>query len=184
VVSVFYKDKQPPSQLLALCDYAKDGVSDYDFHKYLKKARHAQSHAMQRSRLTGIRVDHIVRHVAALLYTKHECYWCHKSLLKLEDKTIDHLIPIDRGGGHVIGNVIVACGDCNHKKDNMTKQEFSRYLRDLKKEGQPLVNAPKKHEQKRQQTSSYYAPNYNHRAEEARVEQRIQELWGKGKVNL
>jgi len=35
-----------------------------------------------------------------------------------------HLIPRSRGGLHMIGNKVLACMECNSKKDNMTAFEF------------------------------------------------------------
>lgn len=52
----------------------------------------------------------------------HTCYLCGKTCTK-EDKrwgtfgpdypTIDHVIPLSKGGSHTWDNVKVACGECN-----------------------------------------------------------------------
>ena len=46
--------------------------------------------------------------------------------------TIDHEIPICRGGDKAIGvrvrNTSLACGQCNNAKDDMTAEEFRFFL--------------------------------------------------------
>ena len=38
--------------------------------------------------------------------------------------TIDHIIPMSRGGGHIRSNIAFACFNCNQKKDSMMVDEF------------------------------------------------------------
>lgn len=38
--------------------------------------------------------------------------------------TLDHVIPISRGGGHVMDNIKIACRDCNTRKYNKTPDEW------------------------------------------------------------
>ena len=45
------------------------------------------------------------------------CYYCQKTI-KLDEVTMDHIVPVSRGGYSSKGNVVPACKDCNtHKKD-------------------------------------------------------------------
>ena len=44
----------------------------------------------------------------------HRCHYCHQET-KL---TIDHVIPLSKGGAHVKENVVPACTPCNSKKSN------------------------------------------------------------------
>ena len=44
---------------------------------------------------------------------KHKCYWCGKKSKKL---TMDHVIPLSKGGRHVKENIVPACRSCNSKK--------------------------------------------------------------------
>jgi 5-methylcytosine-specific restriction endonuclease McrA len=43
------------------------------------------------------------------------CYWCKQ---KFEDKelTMDHVIPLNKGGLHDEGNIVAACRSCNLSK--------------------------------------------------------------------
>ena len=43
----------------------------------------------------------------------HRCAYCGK---KIEKLTMDHVVPISRGGNHSIDNIVPACGSCNSSK--------------------------------------------------------------------
>lgn len=46
-----------------------------------------------------------------------------------KEKTIDHKVPLGRGGQHVYGNLAVCCEKCNILKGNMTDAEYLEYLK-------------------------------------------------------
>lgn len=56
------------------------------------------------------------------------CYYCGKSLNKTT-ATLDHIVPISRGGTTVKGNIVVACKSCNQAKKSMTAIEFEEFVR-------------------------------------------------------
>lgn len=56
------------------------------------------------------------------------CYYCQKELNK-KDVTMDHILPIVRGGKSTKGNVVPACKDCNNKKKYLTVLEWDEYLK-------------------------------------------------------
>jgi 5-methylcytosine-specific restriction endonuclease McrA len=162
-------------------DFESLGVTSDQFHKYMVKARWVQFNANRRGANAEVRVDRITRYIAELLLTRKTCYWCKRDLKTLDDKTIDHLIPFNRGGGHTIGNVVISCPKCNHEKDNMTKHEFERYM---KYKNSPNASSctgfvpPQFNKPKREPV------NHTQISEEQRIEMRMQELWGKGNVWL
>jgi len=43
------------------------------------------------------------------------CYYCKKKF-PVQDLTMDHLIPLIRGGKSIKANLVPACKDCNSKK--------------------------------------------------------------------
>ena len=60
---------------------------------------------------------------------KEECCYCHTQLTR-RNFTVDHVLPLSRGGKHTLRNLAVCCGDCNHLKHKRTKKEFLLFLRD------------------------------------------------------
>lgn len=61
------------------------------------------------------------------------CHYCGR-LFKPSELTMDHLVPLVRGGRSVQGNVVPACKDCNSKKKYLLPMEWEEYLHTLKKE--------------------------------------------------
>ena len=51
------------------------------------------------------------------------CHYCGREL-RLAAATIDHLLPISRGGCTTFDNIVIACVACNNAKGNKTKEEF------------------------------------------------------------
>ncbi len=43
------------------------------------------------------------------------CHWC-RAPLDLEESTVDHLIPLSRGGANRDDNLVLACKPCNHSR--------------------------------------------------------------------
>lgn len=43
------------------------------------------------------------------------CYYCQKKF-SFKDLTMDHIVPLARGGTTTPGNVVAACKECNKKK--------------------------------------------------------------------
>lgn len=50
----------------------------------------------------------------------HICCYCHDTMTEYRYKensaTIDHIIPLGKGGADTIDNMIICCDKCNHKK--------------------------------------------------------------------
>jgi len=47
------------------------------------------------------------------------CHYC-SGKFKPEELTMDHVIPIVRGGRSIKGNVVPSCKDCNNRKKYLT----------------------------------------------------------------
>ena len=60
------------------------------------------------------------------------CYYC-GGTFKPSELTMDHLVPIVRGGKSVQGNLVPACKECNSKKKYLLPSEWGEYLGSLKK---------------------------------------------------
>lgn len=57
------------------------------------------------------------------------CYLCEK-LLTVEEVTLDHVLPLCRGGNHKPENAKIACKSCNSRKRHRTLTEFKKYRGD------------------------------------------------------
>lgn len=51
------------------------------------------------------------------------CHYCGEKFSK-EELTMDHLLPLARGGKSSKGNLVVACKTCNNEKKYLTPAEF------------------------------------------------------------
>jgi 5-methylcytosine-specific restriction endonuclease McrA len=127
-MNIFYKSPAPSR------GFRHVPQEDIDRHaRYFHKAYTSCGNAHKRCEKSGARYEPITAHVFWLLVNSTRCYFCGKSFANDADKTVDHLIPISRGGGHVIGNVVVACGHCNDLKGDMSKVEYMRVTRSWRK---------------------------------------------------
>jgi 5-methylcytosine-specific restriction endonuclease McrA len=64
--------------------------------------------------------------------SKGVCYYCWDPTPPKE-LTMDHIVPITRGGKSIKGNVVTACKECNNKKKHLLPMEWEEYLSKLKK---------------------------------------------------
>ncbi len=55
------------------------------------------------------------------------CYYCGTRVAPRE-LTLDHLVPVSRGGKSTRGNCVAACKACNNKKKNLLPMEWEEYL--------------------------------------------------------
>ncbi|WP_043579443.1 HNH endonuclease [Gemmatimonas phototrophica] len=51
------------------------------------------------------------------------CVYC-ATHLDQRTATLDHVVPLARGGAHDPGNLVVACGPCNRLKSDLLPYEF------------------------------------------------------------
>lgn len=61
------------------------------------------------------------------------CYYCNRRF-RPEELTMDHIVPLVRGGKAVKGNVAVCCKECNTRKKYLLPMEWDEYLRRLRTE--------------------------------------------------
>ncbi|MDH3974813.1 MAG: HNH endonuclease [Deltaproteobacteria bacterium] len=59
------------------------------------------------------------------------CYYCRRPFHPSE-LTMDHIVPVIRGGKSVKSNVVPCCKECNNKKKHMLPSEWGEYLEGLK----------------------------------------------------
>lgn len=59
---------------------------------------------------------------------KHICYYCGKNIIDPDDLTVDHKIPVARGGQTVEFNLVISCKNCNLTKSNLNESEYRSIL--------------------------------------------------------
>ena len=57
------------------------------------------------------------------------CYFCGRQVPPKE-LTMDHIVPLVRGGKSTRGNCVPACKECNSKKQSLLPMEWEAYLKD------------------------------------------------------
>jgi 5-methylcytosine-specific restriction endonuclease McrA len=89
--------------------------------KHLAQARRGiAKRAQAEQRQVTVRDIHRMR-----VRQRGECFYCGEpKLLQLE-----HVIPLARGGRHAIGNLVLACRECNSSKRTRLLVEWKRYQR-------------------------------------------------------
>jgi 5-methylcytosine-specific restriction protein A len=58
------------------------------------------------------------------------CYYCRRQV-GARALTMDHVVPLGRGGISSRGNVVPACKDCNTRKKHMLPIEWREYVESL-----------------------------------------------------
>lgn len=87
-----------------------DGVSDEDIRRERGKARDLRkTRWWQRKTAAGI------------------CYYCGDKVSH-QELTMDHLVPLARGGRSTKDNLVPCCKSCNTKKKTMLPVEWEEYL--------------------------------------------------------
>lgn len=98
---------------------------------------------------TGKRFDRLMKisRKKTLKAFRHElekqlayCHYCGKYVEK-KDRTVDHKVPVSKGGGDGIENLVLACKDCNGLKGSMSYRQFKKYLNKI----QPTYHEPRYH---------------------------------------
>jgi 5-methylcytosine-specific restriction endonuclease McrA len=62
-----------------------------------------------------------------------ECHYCHQKVGKA-NLTMDHVLPLSRGGKSKKGNIVPACKECNNKKKYLLPVEWAEYVEGLTKD--------------------------------------------------
>ena len=88
-------------------------VKDQTIKKEKEKARHLRQSAWwMRKTSTG------------------QCHYCGEKVAR-ENLTMDHVVPLSRGGKSTKGNLVPACKECNNKKKYLLPVEWHEYLQSI-----------------------------------------------------
>jgi len=97
-------------------DYFISEVSDAEIKKERAKARAMRHSTWWKRRLAEGR-----------------CFYCGKAL-PVQELTMDHIVPLVRGGKSSRGNCVPACKECNSKKKHLLPIEWEEYLNTMRQE--------------------------------------------------
>jgi 5-methylcytosine-specific restriction endonuclease McrA len=61
------------------------------------------------------------------------CYYCRQKVGS-KNLTMDHVIPLSRGGKSLKGNIVPCCKECNNRKKYLIPVEWEEYLKLLARE--------------------------------------------------
>lgn len=59
------------------------------------------------------------------------CYYCNKKVA-YKNITMDHVVPLTRGGKSTKDNLVPSCKECNNAKKSMLPMEWQEYLEKMK----------------------------------------------------
>lgn len=65
--------------------------------------------------------------------SKGICHYCRRPTSPKEI-TMDHIVPISRGGKSTRGNVVPCCKECNNAKKQLLPMEWEAYLKKFNSE--------------------------------------------------
>ncbi len=57
------------------------------------------------------------------LLAEGKCHYCN-GVFEPAELTMDHIVPVSRGGKSNKGNIVVCCKDCNNEKKYLTPAEM------------------------------------------------------------
>ena len=60
------------------------------------------------------------------------CHYCDR-VVASKELTLDHVVPLIRGGRTTKGNCVAACKECNSQKQSLLPLEWEDYLTRLQK---------------------------------------------------
>jgi len=95
-------------------DYFISEVSEPEIRREKEKARELRASQWWKNRIA-----------------RGVCQYCGGTFPPAE-LTMDHIVPLVRGGRSTRGNVAPACKECNNKKKHMLPVEWGEYLEALK----------------------------------------------------
>ena len=128
-----------------LSEVRKQDVKRYERDKEKRiSLSEAQGH-IRRARMNQAPYERGITRTALRKIHGDSCFYCGVELqfarakdrkFNSNDATIEHRLPLSRGGKHVWDNVVLACRECNLSKNMKTESEFTEYRSKLDQAGQ------------------------------------------------
>jgi 5-methylcytosine-specific restriction endonuclease McrA len=90
------------------------------------KAKSNKAAAKRRALKLNNTIEVVTTEFVRNLYATEICCYC-KQYIERENRTMEHIIPLTRGGSHSPSNLAMACFKCNHSKVNKLPEEWDYY---------------------------------------------------------
>lgn len=94
-----------------------------DKHLPTHRAQQHKRRLKQTAQDTGL----VTGDVIAALLKVESCHYCLKPVPR-DKRTIDHVVPLNRGGLHDPSNLVMACATCNSSKCDQSLERFRERL--------------------------------------------------------
>jgi 5-methylcytosine-specific restriction endonuclease McrA len=94
-----------------------------------KRRRKLRQQLCRKSSRKGVKRGWVRYHIKK---QKGACYWC--GIIVWEKMTLDHYVPISKGGLDVFNNTVGSCDKCNSEKSNMLPDEWEIIIKTRRKQ--------------------------------------------------
>jgi 5-methylcytosine-specific restriction endonuclease McrA len=106
-------------------------------HSEWKKHAVQKLRALKLGRKVGRRKPILRVYERAKLPEPIRCFWC-KRMTDVEEREVDHLLPLTRGGDHTAANLRITCITCNQMKRDLLPEEFLVIIKPQRKANESL----------------------------------------------
>jgi hypothetical protein len=56
------------------------------------------------------------------------CHYCGKAITEKDELTVDHVIPLSKGGNSKNDNLVIACKACNREKSSLNADRYTEFV--------------------------------------------------------
>lgn len=141
----YYLREDPEAKSARLKQYRLDNadrmravdMARYERDKDKRIALASESVKIRRARLAGVEADPKVSVASLRKIHGDNCCYCGAEMsfirrprgegIAPNRATLEHIVPISRGGSHTFGNTALACHRCNVSKNDKTPEEYEAW---------------------------------------------------------
>ena len=116
--------------LIKYKDTKKNTESVQRYRKNNRPKYLAQHRLHQFFRKTKIKIqtdNSVTNDFLKSIYECEFCYYCNNKT-DMSKRTLEHLIPLSKGGLHSTNNIVMACKKCNFSKSDKTESEYRKAI--------------------------------------------------------
>ena len=125
------KNRRPHARAQSRKYMAKKWREDADYRARQNAGRGSRGHE-RRARQAEAPGDFTAQDLANQYATQNgKCYWCEQPV-DFDKKSIDHYIPLVKGGSNYPDNIVIACRFCNTSKGAKMPREFMAYREEMR----------------------------------------------------